>query len=290
MCRRFVLQRLSSLLAIILVTAQPVLAGEGKAVDTRIAAPVYGTMIEEYLPVAYSGTEKFVYAISWTGGVKLGELQLEIRSLENEPESYELFGLITTEGSFMNSIYPVHDRHSTKVRGKKRLPYHYEVWQEEGYGYEAHRVTEYDQEKGLIHYRKNDNPVVEYNVEGQMHNEFSAFFASRLMDFSIEKPILVPTFADKKKVDVEVKTLNYTTLKETVLGDVPVVQVTPILKFKGLYDKRGDTVIWYTDDACRVPVLINSKIAIGSVTAKLLSYENMACSLYGQGQKNMKDQ
>jgi len=54
------------------------------------------------------------------------------------------------------------------------------------------------------------------------------------------------------------------------------------MTFKGLYDKKGDTVIWYTDDECRVPVLINSKIVIGSLTATLAVYQNSACTLYDQ--------
>ncbi len=52
------------------------------------------------------------------------------------------------------------------------------------------------------------------------------------------------------------------------------------MKFSGLYDKRGDTVIWYSDDACRVPVRVNSKLVIGSLTAKLVSYTNPACPSY----------
>ena len=52
------------------------------------------------------------------------------------------------------------------------------------------------------------------------------------------------------------------------------------MTFSGLYDKRGDTVIWYTDDRCRVPVKINSKILIGSLTAKLVSYRNPICAEY----------
>jgi len=54
------------------------------------------------------------------------------------------------------------------------------------------------------------------------------------------------------------------------------------MTFKGLYDKKGDTVIWYTDDECRVPVLITSKIVIGSLTARLAAYDNSACTRYKQ--------
>lgn len=254
------------------------LANSGQVGADR-AVP-YGVIEEKLLPVAYSGTERFVYDISWTGGLKLGELHLEIRPVEGEDESYELYALVTTKGSFFDNIYPVHDIHVTKVRGQERLPYHYEVWQKEGYSYEAHRVTAYDQEKGRILYRKNNGQPVEYMVRGKTHNEFSAFFASRLMGFQSGVSFLVPTFADRKRVEVEVKVTGKRHFDRTFLGLVDTYEITPILKFQGLYDKRGDTVIWYTDDECRVPVQITSKIAIGSLTGTLQSYENPACRVY----------
>lgn len=277
MYRRF--SRILIILAIQLLYFQGLGVGSETKVPAKPSLAVRkGVMDQEMVRIAYSGTEKLRYAVSWTGGVKIGELHLDIHPL---PENgYELDALVTTEGSLMNSIYPVHDVHSTKVKGKQRLPFHYEVWQEEGYRYKAHRVTTYDQDNGLIRYRKNEQPVREFQVDGETHNEFSAFFASRLMGFPDNGALTVPTFADKKRVEVVVKTLSRPTLKKTVLGDVKTVLVSPILKFKGLYDKRGDTVIWYTDDECRVPVQINSKIAIGSITAKLLSYSNPLCTRY----------
>lgn len=238
----------------------------------------YGVMSAEMVRIAYSGTENFKYAVSWTGGVKIGELHLKIHRAKDE--GFEIDAYVTTEGTFMNSLYPVHDTHTTRVRGENRLPYFYEVYQEEGFSYTAHRLTTYDQEKGIVTYRKNDQPVREYRIEGGTHNEFSAFFASRLMAFTDGGAIIVPTFADKKRTEVVVKTLSRQVTKTKVMGDVRTVLVSPILKFKGLYDKRGDTVIWYTDDECRVPVQINSKVVVGSITAKLISYENPLCQKY----------
>jgi hypothetical protein len=49
------------------------------------------------------------------------------------------------------------------------------------------------------------------------------------------------------------------------------------MDFKGLYDKSGNTVIYLTDDSCRVPVRIQSKILIGSLTAELIDYSNPVC-------------
>jgi hypothetical protein len=36
-------------------------------------------------------------------------------------------------------------------------------------------------------------------------------------------------------------------------------------------------VIWFTDDACRVPIRISSKILIGSLVAELVAYHGLSC-------------
>lgn len=238
---------------------------------------VIGSNLIEY---GYSGTEKLRFDVSWSGGIKIGELRLEINRIVDSEDSFEIRATISTKGGAVHLFYPINDLHVTKVSGKEKLPYHYEVWQKEGYSYEAHRVIEYDQEKRHIRYTKNDKVEREYLLEGVVNNEFSSFFNSRLMDFSSNEPFLVPTFADKKRVEVAVHSKGSSMLKGTILGDVMATEIMPVMKFKGLYDKRGDTVIWYTDDKCRVPVKINSKIAIGSLTAKLREYENSSCDIY----------
>jgi hypothetical protein len=188
--------------------------------------------------------------------------------------------VISTDKGALKHIYPIHDLHVTEVVGPARLPRRYEVWQEEGKDYRAHRLTVYNQQTGQVTVRKNNEPPLEFTVGGPMHNEFSAFFASRLMPHQIGEDFLVPTFADKKKNQVVVRVLGEEHLKKTVVGEVVTRKVTPILKFHGLYDKRGDTLIWYTADECRLPVKINSKIVIGSLTARLIAYENPRCPRY----------
>jgi len=263
------------------LAATRVAAGVGEnEVEKNLA---YGVIQPELLEVAYAGTERFRYEIAYTGGIKLGELEMEMRPVADRTEDFELYVQVSTADSIFDTLYPVHDTHLTRVRGRERLPYLYEVHQQEGLRYKAHKLTEYDQQLGRISYRKNDRAPVIYEVAPSVHNEFSAFMASRLMAFTVDGSFLVPTFADKRRTDVEVKVLEKVRLEKTVLGAVNVYKVTPILKFKGLYDKRGDTTIWYTDDECRVPVRISSKLAIGSVTATLLSYANPRCRQYTAG-------
>lgn len=240
----------------------------------------HGVIDPLLLPVGYSGREKLVYDVSWSGGIKIGELHLEINALPDTEDGYEIRALVTTENGALNWIYPIRDLHVTKVRGNKRLPYHYEIWQKEGYNYQAHRIIEFDQKSGYIKYTKNGKLEGEYQVEGEVNNEFSSFFNSRLMKFDIGKQFIVPTFADKKRVEVVVHAVSQKKFKDTLIGPVSTVEIMPVMTFEGLYEKKGDTVIWYTDDESRVPVRINSKIVIGSLTAELSAYENPASPRY----------
>jgi hypothetical protein len=254
-------------------------ADTASSVIDNVTLPL-GVIDPRLLPIGYSGKEKLSYDISWTGGIKIGELHLEVKDLPEIEEGYEIRATVTTKNGALNLLYPIEDVHVTRVKGVKRLPYHYEVWQKEGYNYKAHRVIEYDQQKGYIRYMKNEKPKGEYQVEGETNNEFSSFFNSRLMAFDIGRRFVVPTFADKKRVEVMVQAVSKKRFDKTLLGPVTTIEIMPIMTFKGLYDKKGDTVIWYTDDECRVPVRINSKITLGSLTADLAEYDNPACKKY----------
>lgn len=251
-------------------------AADEEGTDPR-AGIEFGRIDQGLLDTIYSGGERFRYDVSYTGGLKLGELHLSVNTTDEVEDGLIIHARITTDNGMFSKIYPIEDIHVTRVQGGERLPYHYEVWQQEGYNYEAHRLFQFLQDDGRIMYQHNDKPEEIFEVKTPIHNEFSSFFASRLMDFIPEKPFLVPTFADEKRNEVVVMVRGTEELKNTVLGDVDTMIVEPIMEFSGLYDKRGDTVIWYTNDECRVPVQVNSKLVLGSLTAKLVSYKNSAC-------------
>ena len=232
--------------------------------------------IDPEIAATQQGSEKLVYKVSWTGGIKIGNIWMEVNRIDEAGTRFELVARVKDSGIF-HFFYPVNDSFVTIIDGETRLPITYKVVQEEGSSYTARRHTEYDQENGTIRYQKNEQEPKFYQVDGGVHNEFSSFFITRLLYLDPERPVLVPTFADGNRHEVVVQTGKPVRINKTVRGDVNVLPVTPIIEFKGLYDKDGDTVIWLTDDACRVPVRINSKILIGSLTAELISYSNPFC-------------
>ena len=64
--------------------------------------------------------------------------------------------------------------------------------------------------------------------------------------------------------------------QESLLGKKKIIKVQPHLKFKGLYEKVGDPLVWLTDDAWRIPTRIQAKIVIGSLIAELIEYSGPA--------------
>ena len=57
---------------------------------------------------------------------------------------------------------------------------------------------------------------------------------------------------------------------ETPAGKFKCVVIEPKLKAGGIFKNKGRLVIWLTDDERRMPVLMKSKVAIGSISATLV--------------------
>ena len=231
----------------------------------------------DLLRTIFAGGEIMHFAVSWTGGIRIGDLDLELKA--DGQDGLAIHARVSDFGAF-RMFYPVDDAFVTRVGGGAMLPSRYEVLQREGWqGTETRRLTAYDQARLIVFSRKNKESAQIVRVSGPVYNEFSSFYITRVMDLIPGQPFMVPTFADKKRNEVRVLVKGREELA-TPYGRVRTVVVMPIMKFKGLYDKDGDTVIWLTDDECRVPVRINSKIAIGSLTADLDGYSNPACGRY----------
>ncbi len=239
--------------------------------STGMAHP--GTRPEEaLLQTAYAGGETLRYTVSWLG-IKAGELVMQVSKIAN---SHETFAIEVTARSagLLAVFYPVEDHFLTIVQGRMRLPSRHEMQQKEGRRVNS-KLTLYDQEKFRVSHRKNDEPADSYQVEGPMQNEFSSFFFMRALSFARNSPMIVPTFADKKRHEVVV-TVEGKEEQESVLGKKNTIKVQPRLKFKGLYEKMGDPLVWLTDDAWRIPTRIQAKIVIGSLTAELVEYTGPA--------------
>ena len=237
--------------------------------------------------IVYSGQEKLHFSISWSGGIKIGDLWL---SLEESGTESLLIEVVVRDYGLFRFFYPVDDRFVTTLDKKTLLPLRYEVDQVEGHGkHHTRRLTIYDQHHFVALYQKNDGPRQRQSMGGPAHNEFSSFYWTRILQFSGKSEPIVPTFVDGKRHLVRVALEGKSTMNNTIFGDVSVLGVQPKMHFKGLYDKDGATTFWLTDDDCRVPMRIRSKILIGSLVADLVEYSNPACTQWRDWRKQLQE-
>lgn len=252
-----------------LVTGACLLRAEER--DQRREQPL--SIDPQALAVISSGQERMHFSVSWSGGVKIGDLILTATA-NPAGQGLVIKARVTDYGLF-RLFYPVNDTFTTFTQGPLMLPTRYEVDQQEG-SRKVQRLTLYDQKRFQARYRKHRHPLTLYQLNGPAYNEFSAFFITRALHLRTEEEQIVPTFADKKRHQVVVQVLGKEQ-KTTIFGQRDTIKVMPEMHFKGLYDKDGDTVFWLTDDSCRIPVEIRSKILIGSLVAELVDYTNPAC-------------
>ncbi len=229
---------------------------------------------EGLLASAYGGGERLRYRVSWLG-IPAGELEMAVRRLDGHPERFAL-EVVAKSAGLLAVFYPVEDRFLTVVEGKNRLPVRHEMEQREGRR-RNRRLTLYDQEAFRVTHQKNDDPPENYQLDGPAHNEFSSFFLLRVLPLRKEGELVVPTFADRKRHEVKVSFLGEEEA-ETLFGTQRLLKARPHLKFKGLYEKVGDPLVWLTADALRIPARIEARIVIGSLTAELVEYSGPALS------------
>ena len=253
----------------LIAASSPALAQVVETLPSQVDEAVMGTI--------FSGSETMHYAVSWSGGVKIGDIYMDIQPDTEKKGGYRITARVKDYGP-LKLFYPVDDTFACSVYGPMKLPHRYEVVQKEGFsGKETRRMTWYDQVLKYVRYQKNDEQAVRYELAGTTYNEFASFVITRALRLSDSEDVVVPTFVDSKRHEVRVSLLQKEK-RQTIFGLKDTLKVQPRMHFKGLYDKDGDTILWLTDDKCRVPVEINSRIVIGSLVAELVDYANPACT------------
>ena len=251
-------------LVFLLVALWPVLSALTASATTTIPAAD-----PKLLQQAYSREETLHYEIAWMG-LKAGELVIHLLPDKDKQEQFSIRVTARSTG-LLEVFYPVDDNFETIVTGQDRLPVKYSIDLHEGRRRNK-KLTIYDQQQGLLSYTRNDEATETYKVAGPTYNEFSSFMIMRALPLVVGRELMVPTFADKKRHEVMVRVETKEKVR-SIFGNTEAIRVRPQLPFKGLYQKTGAPVIWLSDDMARIPLKIKAKIVIGSLTAKLVSYQ-----------------
>ena len=218
---------------------------------------------------AFKIGEKLTFSIGWEF-ISAGTSVMSVENIEtiNGRPCYHIVST-TNSNAFFSALYKVRNRLETFIDQDGLYPLKYIKNTSEG-GYKRNFVVEFSHEQEKASLADADSGNSEINVPKFVQDIISAFYFIRTQDLKIGEEIGLANFDNGKCKDVIVKIMQKERVSVTAgIFDCILVQ-TPI----GPFNNKSVLNIWLTDNAAKIPVLMKSKIAVGSIKAELESIEN----------------
>ncbi len=215
---------------------------------------------------AFGLGEKLTFDIGY-GFINAGYASMEVADLI-EYNGRPCYQIISTANSnkFFSSFYRVEDVVTSIVDGVGLFSWYFEKKLSEG-SYRAHKKYSFDQLNHRVFYEKDTIEVPPY-----VQDALSILYYVRTQELKVGESIFVENFTDGKKYPLEVKVHRKETIRVKA-GKFDCIVVEPLLLSSGIFKHEGKLTVWLTDDRLKMPVLMKSKVLVGSISAELTDYK-----------------
>ena len=217
---------------------------------------------------AFGPGERLEFSVGY-GIIKAGTAVMEI------PEIVKLNGrkcyhIVSTAKSnkFFSVFFKVDDRVESFMDIHELYSHRYDKHLREG-KFKADISMIFDQKNHLALYNNSQDT---FSVPAYVQDVLSAFYYVRTQDLEVGRSIFVDNHTDRKNYPLEVKVLRKEKI-EVPAGTFDCLVVEPILKASGIFKHKGKLTVWLTDDEVKMPVLMKSKVVIGSISTELTNYK-----------------
>jgi len=216
--------------------------------------------------VSFGVGEHLTFEINY-GFVNAGTATMEVLRMI-EYENRPCYQVVTRANSnkFFSSFNKVDDRIESIMDAFGIFPWRFEKRLREG-NYHRDRQYIFDQRQKIVHYENDTIPVPAYAQDA-----VSTLYYIRTQDLAVGKSVFIDNFVDGRQFKTEVKV----TKKEKITvaaGTFDCLKVEPMTETVGIFKNTGALTVWLTDDRVKMPVLMKSKIKVGSITVELSDFE-----------------
>lgn len=209
------------------------------------------------------------YDLTWTG-IKAGEASLAIR------QNGEEIAITSTARSvkWVSVFYTVNDIAESRLHKNEKIPgigqpVNYRLNIREGKHRKNKEVIFDHAALKAIYVDHLENERKEFEIPPAVLDPLSSFYFLRTQNLEVGKSVYVTIFDSKKVWNVEVQVLRKEKV-EVPAGEFNTIVVKPLMQSEGIFYRKGEIYIWLTDDERRIPVLLKTKVKIGSVNALLI--------------------
>jgi len=222
--------------------------------------------IDRYVEnLAFGVGERFEFEVKY-GFISAGTASMEVVRLV-EYQGRPCYQLVTEarSNSFFSSFYRVEDRVESIMDATGLFAWRFQKNLREG-SYRSDRQYELDQRQHLVVYKGDTIEIAPFAQDA-----LSTLFYVRSQPLEIGRSFYVDNFIDGKKYHLEVRVLERETITVEA-GTFDCFVVEPITQSVGLFKHEGQLKVWLTADRLRMPVLMKSKVVIGSIAVELTGY------------------
>ncbi len=115
----------------------------------------------------------------------------------------------------------------------------------------------------------NNDPPKTFPVPGQVQDRLTSLYYLRTRDdFRVGKVFVIHVHEGGKNWAVEIHTLGRERVK-TDAGEFRTIKVKTRPLHDGVFQSKGEVLIWLTDDRQKVPVLMKSRVRHGEFVFRL---------------------
>ncbi len=243
----------------------PGVVGDTAGLTASVRAPAPGQ--REILPASrrpFRPGEMLKFSVEY-GPIHAGYAYLEVPETRDW-EGHAVYHLLARAESnnFFSKIYKVRNRIDSYWDTTGHFSRRYAEDRHEG----PHRFKDeivFDSERHEARYGDGQS----FPIPPQVQDALSSFYFTRFQALPLGGTILFDYHASRKSAPMLVRVLGRDRI-ETPVGRFNCVAIEPVLNAGGIFKNTGRLVIWITDDERRMPVLLKSKVTIGSISVVLV--------------------
>ncbi len=234
---------------------------------TSLTAQNYKSI--QLLPNTFFGDdETLVFQLRY-GFIVGGKVILEVQDKNN---LYHVRGTAVTTG-LADELFSVKDIYESYFDKETNLPVFAIQNVKEGKRYKYYNEMIFDRKNNKVISTKSG----EHNVPEGIIDMMSVFYYIRRIDLSTVKEndlFKINTFFSDKLFPFEIRYRGKETI-ETRFGKVQCLKFAPIVEPGRVFKSKDDMLIWFTDDANRIPILVSMQMVVGHVYCELIEMKNL---------------
>ena len=231
-----------------------------------IVIPVRADGERKPSPTVFGPGERMEFSIDY-GVVNAGSGSLEVVGL-TEHNGRQVYHIQSKANSnrFFSAFYKVRDKVVSYIDVETLGSVYFHKRLREG-DYKKDVEIDFDHETNLATYANGKS----FEIPPGTHDVLSAFFYVRNLDLAPGKVYSIPAHSSGRTYDLKVLVHGRETV-EVKAGTYECFVVEPQLEGDGLFKHEGRMSLYITDDEYRIPVLIKTKVPVGSIDVQMTSY------------------